>query len=375
MNICIVTTFVKKGDGQGRANYEVVKEALRRGYTVSIVAREVAEELQDKVEWYQIDVAKWPSELLKEAAFSREATKWVKSNRSRFDIVQVYGAICQAPSTFNTLQYVHDGWLKSVAHPSKVRSDMMGKYQLMYSKTNAKLEKDALSKAERYIAVSEQIKDEVCAIGFPAERIEVILNGVDPSEFYPGVGDRKSLGLPTAGVLGAFVGDIRSNRKNLDSVLKAMVDVPHFQLAVCGSLEGSPYPALAEELGIADRTHFLGFRRDVADILRGCDLFVFPSRYEACTLALLEAMGTGLPVITARATGGSEIVSSEAGFVLEDTEDIAALTKALRTLVEDESLRRSMGERALEISKMHSWKSKAEEYINLFEAHLAPATV
>ena len=369
MNICIVTTFVKRGDGQGRANYEVVKEALRRGYTVSIVAREVAEELQSQVEWVEVDVSSWPSELLKEAAFSRRATKWVDANRARFDIVQVYGAICQAGSTFNTLQYVHDGWLKSVAHPSKVRRDLVGAYQLLYSKTNARLEKKALRKAERHIAVSEQIKDEVAAIGFPREKIDVILNGVDPSEFYPGHSDRTGLGLPATGVLGAFVGDIRSNRKNLDSVLKAMTQVPDFQLAVCGTLDGSPYPALAKQLGVSDRTHFLGFRRDIADILRACDLFVFPSRYEACTLALLEAMGTGLPVVTAKATGGSEIVSASAGYVLDDTEDIQALASALSELVTDSAKRESMGARALEISQQHSWKSKAEEYINLFEEY------
>ncbi|WP_216455264.1 glycosyltransferase family 4 protein, partial [Arcanobacterium phocae] len=155
--------------------------------------------------------------------------------------------------------------------------------------------------------------------------------------------------------LALFVGDIRTNRKNLDTVLRALVGVPDLHLAVGGSIAGSPYPALAERLGVSDRVHFLDFRRDVADLMKAADLFVFPSRYEACTLVLLEAMASGLPAITAISAGGSEIVTPDCGVVLTDSEDVGALTRAMAELARDPERRERMGRRAREIAEQHSW--------------------
>jgi glycosyltransferase involved in cell wall biosynthesis len=101
--------------------------------------------------------------------------------------------------------------------------------------------------------------------------------------------------------------------------------------------------------------------------MRAVDLFVFPSRYEACTLALLEAMATGLPVITATATGGAEIVTPECGVVLPDSEDTQALAQALSKLASDRELRRQMGHASRAIAQQHSWASKAKSYVDLFE--------
>ena len=85
---------------------------------------------------------------------------------------------------------------------------------------------------------------------------------------------------------------------------------------------------MVSQLGLADRVHFLGYRRDIAALMQAADVFVFPSRYEACTLVLLEALAAGLPVITAVTAGGSEIVTPDCGVVLSDSEDMAGLVAA-----------------------------------------------
>jgi glycosyltransferase involved in cell wall biosynthesis len=135
-----------------------------------------------------------------------------------------------------------------------------------------------------------------------------------------------------------------------------------------GGTERSPYPQLSQKLGLGDRVHFLGYRRDVPEIMKAVDLFVFPSRYEACTLVLLEAMASGLPVITAVTTGGAEIVTDDCGIVLSDSEDVSALADAMTKLANDGSLRKKMGQAARAIAEQHSWTSKANAYVDLFES-------
>jgi glycosyltransferase involved in cell wall biosynthesis len=240
-------------------------------------------------------------------------------------------------------------------------------YQWLYTATNAYGEKQALENAKVIIAVSEKVAEELVNIGVPRNKIKVIVNGVDLAEFTPGEAARKNLGLPEQVALALFVGDIRTTRKNLDTVLQAVVKVPNLHLAVVGKTAGSPFPKLAEELGITERVHFLGYRQDVAEIMRAVDLFVFPSRYEACTLVLLEALSSGLPVITARATGGAELVTPDAGIVLPDTDDIDALTAALAKLAGDRTLRQEMGKVARNLAATHSWKIMAKTYLDLFE--------
>ena len=154
--------------------------------------------------------------------------------------------------------------------------------------------------------------------------------------------------------------------KNLDSVLKALVEAPNTHLAVVGTLEGSPFPKLAADLGIADRVSFLGFRRDIAEIMRAADMFVFPSRYEACALVLVEAIASGLPVITARTTGGSEVVTTESGILLDDPNDVAALARAINDLSADRARRKAMAEAAFAESKKHTWLQVASDYLTLY---------
>ena len=135
---------------------------------------------------------------------------------------------------------------------------------------------------------------------------------------------------------------------------------------------------LTASLGLNQRVHFLGYRRDVAQIMQAVDLFVFPSRYEACTLVLLEALASGLPVITATATGGAELVSRECGVVLPDSDDIDALADALLSLVSDRTRMQQMSKAARSVAEQYSWTTMAQTYVDLFrqlsQNHLSLST-
>ncbi len=369
MKLCIVTHKVRKGDGQGRVNYEVAQEAIRRGHHLTLVTSEVTPELEQnsQVNWIKIPVQSYPTEFIRNFVFAQKSTNWLYQHRPEFDLVKVNGAITTVAADVNAVHFVHSSWLKSPAHISRLRRDVYGFYQWLYTALNARWEKQAFQKAKVIVAVSQKVAEELVNIGVPRSRIRVIVNGVDLQEFAPGVGDRQKLNLPKDVTLALFAGDIRTPRKNLDTVLHALAKVPDLHLAVVGSIEGSPFPNLAASLGLSERVHFLGYRRDIAEIMRAADLFVFPSRYEACTLVLLEALASGLPVITATTTGGAELVTPECGIVLPDSDDADALAQALLSLVSNHLLMQQMGKAARLVAQQHSWTTMAQTYIDLFE--------
>jgi glycosyltransferase involved in cell wall biosynthesis len=370
MKICIVTHCVIRGDGQGRVNYEVAGEALRQGHQLTLIASAISPELAQhpQVTWVPIVVKQIPTALLRDVFFSLKSSAWLRQHQAEFDVVKVNGAIASVRSDLNAVHFVHSSWLKSPFHVWHQRRDLPGAYQWLYTALNAYWEKIAFDRAKLTLAVSEQIKQEILALGIPAKRIEVIANGVDLQEFSPALVDRRELGLPENVPLALFVGDLRISRKNLETVLHALLSVPQLHLAVAGAADGRNfYPHLAQKLGINDRVHFLGFRSDVADLMRSADLFVFPSRYEPFGLVLLEAMACQLPVITARAAGGADLVTPECGFVLDDPDDAIALSLAMSHLTQDPVARHQMGTAARSIAERYSWRQMARRYLEICE--------
>jgi glycosyltransferase involved in cell wall biosynthesis len=369
MKVCIVTHKVAKGDGQGRVNYEVARETLQRGHHLTLLASTIAPELQThpNLTWVNIPAASLPTELLKNLAFMHHSHQWLKHNAHHCDITKINGTISAYPADINAVHFVHSAWRKSPVHPARIHHNLYGSYQWLYSKFNAILERPILNQAQTVVAVSQKVSQELTEVGLQPAQMQVIFNGVDLQEFQPGQADRATWNLPATVPLALFVGEIRSNRKNLDTILKALQLLPDLHLAIVGNADDSPFPQMAQDLGVADRTHFLGYRRDLASIMQATDFFIFPSRYEACTLVLLEAMASGLPVITATTTGGSEIVRSDCGIVLPDSEDVAALAAAADKLIAQPNLRHQMGQTARHIAEQHSWSTMAKCYVDLFE--------
>ncbi|QSV61418.1 MAG: glycosyltransferase family 4 protein [Dolichospermum sp. DL01] len=373
MKICIVTHKIKKGDGQGRVNYEVAQEAIRRGHDLTLLASEIAPELSENnaVNCIYIPVERYPTEFIRNFIFAKKSADWLRKNRANLDLIKVNGAITMGATDVNAVHFVHGSWLKSPVHISHNRKDLYGLYQWLFTAANAYWEKQAFRQSKIIIAVSEKVAQELVNIGVLRSQIRVVVNGVDLQEFAPGVSLRTELGLPENVNLALFAGDIRISRKNLDTVLHALVKVPELHLAVVGGTQDSPYPAMAKALNISERVHFLGYRHDMPQIQRASDLFVFPSRYEPFGLVVIEAMASGLPVITATTTGAADLVNPDCGIVLDDCDDVNALADALRLLNSDRSLRQQMGKIARTIAEQHSWSTMAQTYLNIFEELIA----
>ena len=283
MKIAIVTYSVVQGDGQGRVNYELAVAASRRGHKVVLLANDADVDLisRDGVAFSRLKSDGWPTALVREQIFAWNSTRQLHRRRNAFDLVIVNGFNTWAPADVNVVHFVHSFAHRALAHTS----DWPGPrawYRWLYSMLNAHWELEAFRRARTMVAVSEKVRDELELVGVSPESIHVIHNGVDTDEFRPGLVNRSSLGLPKGVLLGLFVGALRRPLKNLDGVLEALRHVPDLYLAVAGETAGSPYPRMAERLGMSARVLFLGFRPDIPDLMRAamfsyCPLGTRPS--------------------------------------------------------------------------------------------------
>jgi glycosyltransferase involved in cell wall biosynthesis len=294
------------------------------------------------VRWARVGVSRWPTSLVQNQVFAIVSALWIARHRAALDLVHANGFITWAKADVNAAHYVHSAWLKVKVPDLHSGNRVRAAYQRLYSWLNSKLERWAYRRSGRVVAVSEAVKRQLLVLGVDAERVRVIPNGVDTDEFRPRE-DASARDRSGAEIRGLFIGDLRTPRKNLHTVLRALAHSSRVTLDVVGDAEGSPYPEFAASLGIAQRVRFLGFRRDVPQLMRAADFVVFPSLYEPSGLVLFEAAASGVPAVTARSVGGVELLGEECAIVLDDPEDAMAMGAAFQRLAASPELRSSLG--------------------------------
>ena len=194
----------------------------------------------------------------------------------------------------------------------------------------------------------------------PHARIDLIPNGVDLEEY--SVMDRKWM-PPRLLTVGRLV-----YQKGFDLAARALSDLKDLEWKWIIAGDGSfrqELNSLCLDLGISDRVIFAGWqsRSQLKELYRDANLFVFPSRHEGMPNAVLEAMGSGLPVVASRIAGNEELVVHGETGLLVPGESIAELTSALSLLILDDESRRKMGTAGhARVQAGYSWKSVASEY-------------
>ena len=132
--------------------------------------------------------------------------------------------------------------------------------------------------------------------------------------------------------------------QELFSALAGLKDrYPLEALIIGGGRREAELRQLAAELGLGPRVNFLGQRRDIPDLLAAMDILVLPSYSEGVSLALLEAMAAGLPVIATAVGGLPEVVTDEVNGLLIPPRDAEALARALDRLLADPDFARRLG--------------------------------
>lgn len=193
--------------------------------------------------------------------------------------------------------------------------------------------------ADRIVSVSSDSTELARRQGLAIEKLATIHNGIDLSLF-PAM-----LPCPSGPVV--FVGRL-SPEKDVPTLLRAAAIAagaePSFRLVLAGAGPClSELQSLAGQLGIAHRVEFLGHRTDVAAILAGAGLFVLSSVTEGLSLALLEAMASGLPVVATAVGGNAEAAIDGRTGLLVPPGSPEALAEAMLTLYRQPDLARRMG--------------------------------
>jgi UDP-glucose:(heptosyl)LPS alpha-1,3-glucosyltransferase len=202
------------------------------------------------------------------------------------------------------------------------------------------LERRVFARTPEIVAISQAGRAEIARLhAVPDTRLSVVYNGVDVERFHPRVRDahraaaRVEAGLlPEAWTL-LFAGS-GFERKGLDVALRALHALADSaaRLVVIGRGDVARYRALARELGVAEHVVWLGVRSDIERWYAAADVLVLPTRYEPFGNVHLEALATGLPVVTSRVAGGAEIVDARCGAAVDarSPEEVAAAVVGLR---------------------------------------------
>ena len=202
------------------------------------------------------------------------------------------------------------------------------------------------------------------------------------TEYIPGVGidvekiqntkvernkKREELGIPQDAFVLISVGELNKN-KNHEVVIKALKNIAdknniHYIIAGQGALYQYLLD-LADDYGLKDKVHLLGFRTDVIELLKSSDCFVFPSRREGLPVALMEAMACGLPVICSNVRGCSDLVTDCQNTFLISPNDIDSIVKNINSALLNPEKRNSYRQVIASVDIKNITQSMQKLYFN-----------
>jgi glycogen synthase len=219
--------------------------------------------------------------------------------------------------------------------------------------------------AYRVVANSHDLR-RLALKSMPELSVDVILNGAT----VPAVAADSKAGRTSVRILAV---SRLIARKGLGTLITALSRLRGEAVSLDIAGEGplsEPLRQLARSHGIADRVRFHGFldRARLDLLLAEVDIFVLTSVAESCSMALLEAMGAGLPLIATRVGGTSELIEHGTNGLLIKPQNVEELSAALQTLVRDPAQRQRFGaaNRALARDRF-SWQAVARQYEAIFQ--------
>lgn len=301
--------------------------------------------------------------FLRDLTFALSSYVQLKKLRSFFDIIQTHDKTLYQ-DVYRAGDGCHIEWLKQ----RWKRIGLTGKLSIVLNPYHwlVLLIERSIFKSHRYkrvIAISELVKNNILDnYGIPSQDIEVIYNGVDINKFHPDNREkykskiRLKHGLLETDFVVLFVGS-GFERKGLKYLIRAMETVSKpVSILVAGKGSDKEF----KKIPTHHKVVFCGLQKDIYKYYAASDIFVFPTMYEPFGNVHLEALASGLPVITTKNSGASEIIKDGVqGFVVQKPEDFRAIAQGINVLLNDKDKLRGMSKNARQL---------AEEFT--FERHM-----
>ena len=377
-----IDTFSRTKGGAERYLVDLARSLSHHGYEVHIFTSRW-DEIGDGLCFHKVPIIPFPKGL-RLASFAINDARSIK--KGHFDIVLGLGNTLVA----NVLQPhggVHWIWFRrslwAYENPVLRGIKLMGRLLSAKQWVSGLIEEVPYRRhcCPRIIAISQMVKDDIIKhYRVPSEKVTLIYNGVDLVRFHPKNrkyrGEiRKSLGIGEELVI-LFVSN-NHRMKGLDCLIRALARIK-------GEGESRPFKLLV--LGRGSMTRYLnlgrrmGFEEAILSVqgtpcseryYGAADLLVHPTFYDACSLAVLEALASGLPIITTKLNGAGGIVTDgKEGFVVDNPRDISTLADRIHQLFDDKA-REASSRAARKLAERYPMERNFQEMLKVFQEVVA----
>ena len=371
MKIALITKRVSQSlGGAERVSANLAEKLSGAGHDVHIFTGHIDTTVEG-AKMHLINTVKWLSPL-RLLSFQRKVRNILR--KEQFDLVY---SLCQVypVDIYRVGDGIHRHWMK-VQYPNTLLrwlKYMTSLVHLVMRFLEGKIFQNGNHRL--FVTNSQLVKDQIIEyFSVAEERIKVIYNGVDHRVFNTRVNAcrdamRREYRISDKDLVILFVSN-NWERKGLSTIIEAISKTgdKKVRLVVVGRGNSKHYISLAVEKKIGtDQIIFIGRTGDVEKYYGMADIFVLPSRYEPFANVCLEAMACGLPVITTRTNGASEVIKpGRDGFILNDWRDSSGLASIITDMTV-ESIRREIGENAAKTARNYTWERHLEETRKVFD--------
>jgi UDP-glucose:(heptosyl)LPS alpha-1,3-glucosyltransferase len=282
--------------------------------------------------------------VLRQLCFALAAKRTV--GRGSYDLVQSHER-CLVQDVYRAGEGCHRAYLHTMG---RTRVQVNPQHRLLLW-----LERRifTLRAARHIVAISALGKNEIERLyGTPGEKVTVVYNGVDLARFHPDNRKRwretarETLGIPRDAWLVAFVGS-GFERKGLGALMEAVGRLRPLgiHLLVAGRGRQETYRRLEKRLGLDGAVTWIPPRPDVEHIYAAADAVALPARYEPFGNVHLEALASGIPVLTSAMTGGSEVVRDGVNGAVTASLEPSEIAQCLRAIRDSDARRLALAAR------------------------------
>lgn len=331
--------------GVERILFECAHFLASRHHDITVFSDEWEVDPERPIHYHRVAARKQPAFLYGRSFFDLCSREF---KPDEFDVLSAHGCVSPLGGVY-WAQSVHPSWLdRSRSFRPPLSLARLKQRVNPLHKVLIDLEEKHFRKRNyrKIVAATPEVKTDLAHYyDVPADDVVVIPNGFAPTEFSPQIRAerrqvmRAELGLKPDEVALVFVAN-ELERKGYPTLLAALriLQEPRLKLLMIGRFDVAEAQRQAQQAGVSEQVMALGSSRDVGGFHAAADVFVLPTQYEAFSLAILEALGSGLPVITTRIPGANDAIQHGInGLVIDDPRSGEQLAGAIKELINDDT--------------------------------------